>query len=56
MTGAETMGVHLHVKNLAAKYFVHRPNMFRKKDIFLTVVKTVTLKLSPICQRFDENA
>ena len=54
MAGPETTIVHLHVKNLPAKYFAHQPNIFRKKSFFLTVVKTVMLKLSPICQRIDE--
>ena len=54
MAGPETMIVHLHVKNLPAKYFAHQPNIFRKKSFFLTIVKTVMLKLSPICQRIDE--
>ena len=53
MAGLETTIVHLHVKNLPAKYFAHQPNIFRKKSFFLTVVKTVMLKLSPICQRID---
>ena len=45
MAGPETTIVHLHVKNLPAKYFAHQPNIFRKKSFFLTVVK---------CQRIDE--
>ena len=51
MTEAETTIVHLHVNNLPAKYFVHRPNIFRKKTVFLTVVKTVLLRL-PVSQKF----
>ena len=34
MTGAETTIVHLHVMNLPAKYFVHRPHMLGKKTFF----------------------
>ena len=58
MTGAETTIVLLHLKNRPTKYFVHRPNMFgkKKKHFFLTAVKTVMLKLSPICRRFDEKS
>ena len=58
MTETETTIVHLYLKNLPTKYFVHRPNMFgkKKKHFFLTAVKTVMLKLSPICRRFDEKS
>lgn len=56
MTGAETTIVHLHVKSLPAKYFVHQPNIFRKKSFFLTAANTVMPKMSPISLRFNDKS
>ena len=56
MTGAETTIVHLHVKESPCQIFCPSVKCDRRKNIFLTIVKTVMLKLSPICQRFDEKS
>ena len=56
MTGAETTIVHLHVKSLPAKYFVHQPNIFRKKSFFLSAANTVMPKMSPMSVRFNDKS